>query len=155
MGHVVNTIHIDASPERVFEYGLNAERLPEWNATFAEVKDISGPLDRVGASYTSVLKIAGRRLESRWEVTRFEKPTYFEMAGTAPGGGRATVITRNEPADGGTKSTVELDYELPGGFLGGFVNKLFVERAIERDVKHTSENFKAIVEAEALTPVGV
>jgi hypothetical protein len=31
-------------------------------------------------------------------------------------------------------------------------DKLFVERAIERDVKHSVENFKAICEAEVQVP---
>ena len=150
MGHVVNRFHVDAPPERVFELSIQAERFPEWVNTLVEVKDVSAPLDRVGASYTGVMKIAGRRLEGRWEVTRVEKPRYLETTGTAPGGGRATTITRLEPAGGGTDSTFELDYELPGGFLGGAVDKLFVERAMERDVIHSGENLKAICEAEVL-----
>ncbi len=154
MGHVVNSIHIDAPAERVFELSIDAQRLPEWQNTVIEVKDVSGPLDRVGAGYTAVMKIAGRRLDGRWEVTRVEKPSYFEVTGTAPGGGRATVITRIEPAGDGTDSTVELDYELPGGFLGGFADKLFVERAIERDMKHSGENFKAICEMEVPAVAG-
>jgi hypothetical protein len=45
--------------------------------------------------------------------------------------------------------TVDLDYELPGGFLGGVADKVFAERAMVRDVRHSSENFKALVEQEA------
>jgi uncharacterized membrane protein len=45
--------------------------------------------------------------------------------------------------------TIDLDYELPGGFLGGVADKLFAERAMARDVRHSSENFKALVEQEA------
>jgi hypothetical protein len=41
---------------------------------------------------------------------------------------------------------------LPGGFAGSVADKLFVERAIERDVKHSMENFKAICEAETSIP---
>jgi len=154
MGHIVNTIHIDAPPERVFELGADARRLPEWNTSFVQVKDVTGPLDQVGARYTTVIKVAGRLLDGQWEVVRVEKPTYLETKGTAPAGGRATVISRNEPAGGGTDSTVELDYELPGGFLGGALDAIFVQRAMERDMKHTAENFKAICEAGVLAAAG-
>lgn len=153
MGHVVNHVHVDAPPERTFELGIQAERYPEWEATLVEVKDATGPLDRVGASYTAMMKVGGRRLEGRWEVTRVERPRYLELRGTAPGGGQATVINRFEPAAGGTDLTFELDYELPGGFVGGLADKLFVERAIERDTRHSGENFKAICEAEVLAHV--
>lgn len=150
MGHVVNSIHIDAPPERVFELISDARRFPEWGTNVIEVKDVSGPQDRVGASYTAVMRFAGRRMEGRWEITRVEKPSYVEQKGTALGGGDATAINRLEPAGGGTDITFELDYELPGGFVGDLADRLFVERAIERGVKHNGDNLKAICEAEVL-----
>ena len=148
MGHVVNHVHIDAAPERVFGLAIQPERLPEWQANLVEVRDVSGPGDQVGTSWTAIMKIGGRKLDGRWEVTRVERPTYVELSGTAPGGGRATVINRFEPEDGGTDASIELDYVLPGGFLGGVADKLFVERSVERDTRHSGENFKAICEAE-------
>ncbi len=150
MAHIVTHFHVDAPPDRVFELGADAARIPEWNASVTEVKDVTGKLDRVGAAYTGVMKIGGRRLEVRWEVTKVDKPSYAELRGSTPGGGRATVITRSTPAGGGSDCSVELDYELPGGFIGDLAFKLFAERAVERDVRHSNENFKAIVEAEAL-----
>jgi uncharacterized protein YndB with AHSA1/START domain len=147
MGHVINSIHIDAPPERVFELITDAQRFPEWGDSVIEVKDVSGPQDRVGASFTAVMKFAGRRVESRFETTRVEKPTYLEQKGTMPGGGDSTAINRLEPAGGGTDAKVELDYELPGGFFGDLADRLFMERAIERGVKHNGDNLKAICEA--------
>ena len=35
------------------------------------------------------------------------------------------------------------------GFLGDVADKLFGERAMTRDVHHSGENFKALVEEEA------
>lgn len=149
MGAVKDTYRVDAPPERVFAFGLMAERFPEWNTSLIEVKDISGPLDRVGATYTALMRVGGRPLETRWEVVRCERPLDFELKGTTPGGW-AKQITRLEPVGSGTEVFLELQYELPGGFLGQFADKLFVERAIERDVKHSSDSYKAIVEAEIL-----
>jgi uncharacterized membrane protein len=152
MGHVQKTGHIDAPPDKAFALAIDAERIPEWNSSVVEVTDITGSLDQVGASYVSVLKLGGRPLESRWEVSRAEQPRLLELTGTAPGGGKATATNRFEPAGAGTDVTIEVDYELPGGFVGGVANKLFVERAIERDVKHSVENFTAICEAEVRVP---
>jgi uncharacterized membrane protein len=153
MGQVKHTYRTEAPPDRVFELGLQVERIPEWYHSIIEVKDISGPLDRIGSAYTQLTKIAGRPLEIRWEVVKVEKPTYFEAKGTAPSGGSGTYIAKNEPFGKGTEVTLELQYELPGGFLGQFADKLFVERAIERDMVHAAENFKALVEAEVPAPV--
>ncbi|OGO55688.1 MAG: hypothetical protein A2V85_11605 [Chloroflexi bacterium RBG_16_72_14] len=148
MGQVKYTHRIDALPAQVFELGLKAERMPEWFTSIIEVKDITGPLDRIGSGYTAMMKVAGRPLEVRWEVVKIDGPSYTELKGSAPGGGWATYSAKNEPVGTGTEVTLELHYELPGGFLGQFADKLFVERAIERDMKHAAENFKALVEAE-------
>jgi len=152
MGHVQQTGHVDAPPDKAFALAIDATRIPEWNNSVVETKDITGSLDRVGAGYVTVLRLGGRRLEGRWEVSKVEKPRLLELTGTAPGGGRATAINRFEPAGTGTDVTIEVDYELPGGFVGGMADKLFVERAIERDVKHSVENFRAICEAEVRVP---
>jgi uncharacterized protein YndB with AHSA1/START domain len=152
MGHVRQTGHIDTSPDKAFAIAIDAARIPEWNSSVVQVKDISGSMDQVGSSYVSVLKLGGRPLEGRWEVSRVEAPRLLELTGTAPGGGRATATNRFESAGGGTDVTIEIDYELPGGFFGGMADKLFVERAIERDAKHSVENFKAICEAEVQVP---
>ena len=152
MGHVRHTGHIDAPPDRVFAMTIDATRDPEWNSSVVEVKDVTGLLDKAGASYTAMLKLGGRQLETRWEVVRVDKPRLIEQTATSAAGGRATSTTTFEPAAGGTDITIEVDYELPGGFVGGVADKLFVERAIERDVRHSMENFKAICEAEAAVP---
>ena len=148
MGHVHTTIHLDVAPEEAFGLEVDVGRMTEYHTSIVEVKDVHGPLDIVGGSYAAVMKIAGRMYEGRWEVTRVEKPRVLEMAGTVPGGGTATLIHHFAAAAGGTDCTVDMDYELPGGVLGGLANKLFVEGAIERDVRHSMENFKALVEAE-------
>lgn len=149
MGQVRDTFRVNVPPERIWAIAVDPKRIPEWQTSVVEVRDATGPLDQVGASYTAVYKIAGRTLEARWEVSRAEPPRYQELTATAPGGGRGTSRVWLEPADGATDARVEIDYELPGGFLGQFANRLFVERALERDIRHSNENIKAIAETDA------
>ena len=149
MGHVHESIHVDAPVDVAWSVGRDANRIPEWNTTVASVKDVSGPLDVVGASYTAVSKIVGRPLDVAWRVERVEPKRLGEAVATAPGGGKARTRVAYEPDGSGTRMTLDLDYELPGGFLGGVVDKVFAERAIVRDVRHSQENFKALVEQEA------
>jgi hypothetical protein len=144
--------HIDAPPESAYAFVIDASRIPEWNSSVVEVRDVTGKLDTVGASYTAILKLGGRQLETRWEVTRVEGQRLAEFVASSASGGRATSTTTLEPAAGGTDLTIEVDYELPGGFVGGMADKLFVERAIERDIKHSMENIKAICEAQVRVP---
>lgn len=148
MGHIRISSHYDALIEHVFELALDAKRLPEWDPFFHEVKNISGPPGQVGSSFDTVMKVLGRPIEGHIEVTELERPRLVTLVGSAPGGGKLTWTTRYTPAGTGTDSETEVDYELPAGFLGEMADKLFAERAIEREMKHSTENFKALVEAK-------
>ena len=152
MGHIRESIHIDAPIEQVWELGAKCERYSEWQTGVDEIRDCSGPMDRVGATYIAVYKSMGRKLEATFEITRVEKPRLVEQKVAAPGGGHGTSVQTLEPVGGGTDITYTFDYELPGGFIGGVANKLFMERALERDIRHSNENFKALCEAEAKVP---
>ena len=152
MGRIHHEYHIDAPPEVAWAVGRDPDRMPEWNTTTVSVKDVSGPLDVQGATYTTVSKIVGRPLEVRWQVEQVDPGRMAEVTASAPRGGSARVIVRYEPDGSGTKLSTDLDYELPMGFLGGVADKLFAERAMTRDVHHSGENFKALVEEEAMVP---
>ncbi len=147
MGEVHMRWHLAVSPEQAFAFGAMAERLPEWDSSMVEVKDVSGPLDTVGARYTGVMKLAGRRLEGRWQVTRVERPGLVELKSVTPGGGNARLVIRYLPVAGGTDMTEDLTYTLPGGFMGVLADWLFVERAIERQFQQSGRNLKALLEA--------
>lgn len=152
MGHVRLTGHVEAPIEHVFEMATRADRIPEYNPMMVEVSDVSGPLDQVGAQFRTVMRVGGRRIEGEVKVSQVERPTLITLTGTAPGGGRLTWSRRFTPAGTGTSAVVELDYELPGGLIGGLADRLFFEKAIEREARHSLENFNEIVAAEVLQP---
>ena len=152
MGRIHHEYHIDAPPEAAWAVGRDPNRMAEWNTTTVSVKDVSGPLDRQGATYTTVSKIAGRPLEVQWQVEQVDPGRLAEVTGRSPRGGSAHLIVRYEPDGSGTKLTTDLDYELPMGFLGDVADKLFAERAMIRDIHHSGENFKALVEEQAMVP---
>lgn len=151
MGHIRESLHIDAPIDQVWEIIAKPERAAEWQVGVEEVKG-GGPIDHVGARYSAVVKSMGRRLEFTSETTRVEKPRLLEQRASGAGGVQGTAGIALEPAGGGTDITFTMDYELPGGFVGGIADKLFMERALERDIRHGSENLKALCEAEAKVP---
>ena len=146
MGHLRVSDHINAPIDHVWEVNASCERLPEWNVTVVEVKDCQGRLDRVGAKATTVARIMGRKIDGSAETTKADKPHAFAQKLTGAGGGKASVSTTFTEAGGGTDATVELDYELPMGLFAGIAEKL-LSGSIERDARHSMENFKALCEA--------
>lgn len=149
MASVRREIEIAAPPERVWEVLIDPERLPQYNVTIVEVHDPTGPLDQVGSAYDAVAKVYGRRIEGRWEVTDVTPLRRIVQRGAGAAGAKATVNGTIEPSGDGTRAAVEVDYELPAGLLGEVANKLFIERSVERDVRHTLENLKELVETES------
>lgn len=146
MGHARDSIQIHAQRDEVFELVIDARRWPEWQTTTAEVRGVEGPLDSVGKTYRVVANFGGQRVESAGSVTKLERPAIFEVVGSAAGGVRLVTRTTLEPLDGGTRVTVEIDYELPGGFLAQLLGPV-IGRQVELELRQSALNLKSLVEA--------
>ena len=146
MAHASQTVQVDAPRSHVFEMGTDCSLLAQWNVSYTEVRDCSGHLDHVGARYTAVARVLGRTIEGPWEVTEFEAGRRVKILGTAAGGARAEVTTTFTDRDGGTEVRTDVDYQLPGGMFSGVMERL-VGPSVDRDLRHTAENFKALCEA--------
>jgi uncharacterized membrane protein len=146
LGHVLLSDHINAPIDHVWDINASCERLPEWNVNVVDVSDCQGRLDRVGARVTTVVRVFGRKIAGSQETTKADRPHAFTLKLVGAGGAKATVIGTYTEARGGTDATIELDYELPVGLFAGIAEKL-VGGSIERDLRHSMENFKALCES--------
>ena len=144
------TEHFEAPIEQVFELAMDYKRIPEWNVSYVAVDEVTGPPDKVGTRIHATMRLLGRTMEGWAEVVEFERPRLIKLAGASSQGGTLTTTYRFLPKDTGTDLEILAEYELPGIF-GQVADKLFVQKAIERDVRHSLENFKAFVEVK--TPV--
>jgi uncharacterized membrane protein len=151
MGHISRSIHVEATPEQVFDLWANPERFPEWMVPATEVKDFTGTPGTVGFGWTTATTFAGRKMEAPMRIAAFERPRLLEMKSTGSMSG--TVRGRLEPAAGGTDVTIESEYEVPLGFIGDAANKLFLEKSVAESWDKSLEKFKAIVEAQAAVHV--
>jgi len=145
MGHLRLSEHINAPIDHVWEINASCERLPEWNVVIVDVKDCPDRLDRVGAKATTVARILGRKIEGTQETTKADKPHAYALKVSGAGGAKATLGITFTEARGGTDATIEIDYELPMGLFAGVAEKL-LGGSIERDLRHSQENFKALCE---------
>jgi uncharacterized membrane protein len=148
MGHVRLNEHINAPVDHVWDMNVSCEWLAEWNVNIVEVKDCPGRLDAVGAKATTIGRVMGRKVEGQTETIRAEKPQILEERLTGSGGIVGSINTSFAAAGGGTDVTVEVDYNFPAGFFGGIAEKL-LGGSLERDARHSMENFKELCEATA------
>ncbi|HJW21094.1 MAG TPA: SRPBCC family protein [Candidatus Limnocylindrales bacterium] len=137
----------DVPVERVFELGCDFKRYPEWSVNYPVAPEILGPTPLgVGTKLHSTMQILGRRTEGTSEIVKFDPPRVIEFKGTSVEGGSLRVLYRLTPLGTSTDCEIEYEYEPTMGILGQIADRLFVERAVERDIDHSIENFKALVE---------
>jgi len=145
LNRVEKSIEIKAPPKKVWEM-LALDRWSEWYSqlSFVDTKDIkftsevNTPEDkyRVGASaYPSAHPKEGFEVTESLEN---EKITYLH------GGSPMTYIL--EPVEDGTKLTYVVDYEMPWGIFGKFIEKTIGKRLGERGIEKTLEQLKSILE---------
>jgi len=149
MAHVEMTEHVEAPIEDVFELFIDVKRWPEFMPS-GEIKEVTGPLDKVGTRVHSVMQFLGRKMDSWDEIVEVERPRLLKMVSRE--GMESTATYRLTPAGEGTDVVVETDYELPAGFLGHIADRVFIEKWMERQMRHASENFKALAEAKVPVP---
>jgi len=87
-----------------------------------------------------------RKIEGTQETTKADKPHTYALRLTGAGGARATVEITNKEAGSGTDMTIDIDYRLPTGLFSGIAEKLLGGR-VERDLRHSTDNFKELCEA--------
>jgi uncharacterized membrane protein len=139
------TEHLDFPVDPVFELATDFKRYPEWNVNYSEIREVVGPPLAIGTRVHAVMRVLGRAMEGWGEIVEVEAPRYLKFKSTGPDGGSNTTAYRFTPEGNGTEAEVELEYELPAGIVGQIADRLFVERAVERDMRHSIENFKALL----------
>jgi uncharacterized membrane protein len=92
------------------------------------------------------MRFLGRTMEGWGEIVEIDPPKLLRTSGTSTQGGKLEYVLRLSPIPSGTEVVAETEYELPAGIFGKVADKLFIERAVERDLRHSIENFKALVE---------
>jgi uncharacterized membrane protein len=140
---------IRTPPKKVWEM-LALDRFQEWDeGTQKNVKsmeytsEVHTPEDkyRVGATAHMNKKREGIDFEIT-ESLENEKITYHVKEP------KMNVILTYilEPVEQGTKFTYAIDYELPWGIFGKFLNKLFGQKMVKKELERSLENLKTILE---------
>ncbi len=132
----------------VWQFGLDSQRIPEWQFDISEVKEVAGPITGVGHAYTLVYQMWGKRFDSPVRVTRFEPPHTIETSGKTPIGGFFRSTTHMDEIGTGTHIEWQMEYQLPLGLIGKLLDFLIFRKAFESTVRKYNDNYKAILEGQ-------
>ena len=145
MGKVTTGIEINASPEKVFAFVTDMEKMNDVTKKWAEGKMTSdGP---VGVGSTAHFVGTHERNKGEdWnaEVTEFEKNKKLTMflKGANKHSNDQTNYYVFEPTSKGTKMTITMDYK-----MNKLLDVLVAHRMIEKANMETLEKLKKILEA--------
>ncbi len=124
------------------------DRCPEWMDDLKSVEytsEVHTPEDkyRVGAS-THWIKVKGEEFDV--EVTESIENEKITTRTSPIQGATMTATFAVKPTEAGTEMSYVVDYEMPWGILGKILDKLFIRRALEKDITGEAEKLKSILE---------
>jgi carbon monoxide dehydrogenase subunit G len=144
---LTKSIEIEASPEKVFAFIIDMEKMNEINKGFTEFEYTSkGPIG-VGTTMHYVGKAGGQQAEYDMEITEFEKNKKVSMRTVGASKVKMQQSVTLEPTGKGTKATYIADYTMPYSILGKIVDKLRVQKDVEKSIENNQRNVKKALEA--------
>ena len=136
-------VEIARPVHEVWEYLIEPENVPEWQASAVSSHQISDGEISVGTHLADERHFLGRRARSEVEVTEFEPERLFTLHGIS-GPVRFTVRHRLEERDGHTHLEVEAEAD-PGHGIGRLMRPV-VERAAHHEIRKDFDKLKRVLE---------
>lgn len=149
MINIETRFEIERPAGEVFAFVADQTNAPRWQDGLAEVRRVtSGPIG-VGAEHVFVRRFAGRRIESRNRLTRFEPGCFVEFE-IPEGWLTGTASYRVDPVAGGrSRLTSRMDFRIRGPLK--LVSPLLA-RLLARDSRTDETRLKALLESTNANP---
>lgn len=142
MGKYVQSVSIDASVEKVFNYLARPENFPEIWPNMVEISNVVD-LPNGGTQFDYVYRMVGFNIKGTSEDTDFIKNE--KIASISKVGIESTIIWTFESKENETIFTYEMEYKVPVPVLGKFAEKFIVKQS-ENELNTFLQNLKARME---------
>ena len=139
---VKGSILINAPVEKVFAFMDDPCNLPEIWPSMIETR-VKGPSPAGGQDFEWEYKMAGLRIKGESEV--IERIPDRKVVTHSKKGIETTFVWSYEPEDGGTRLTVEAEYNIPIPLVGKLAENVIVKQN-EREADILLENLKTRME---------
>jgi len=136
------TQFVGAPIERVYAAYVNPALMPTWMGIKA-ITNASGPLDRAGTTFTTVVFGPHR---PRSEVLAAEPPVLHDMGGRVLRAFGWRWTARFADKEAGTEITIDTEVTFPAGPIGRWVRRS-EEGRMEQGTRQRLETFAKLVEA--------
>ena len=144
MTKLSKSIEIEASPEEVFNFVNDTEKMNKAHGGFTKGEyTTKGPVG-VGTIMHMSGTHGGSKMEWDMEVTEFVKNKKVVTHTDKPSKMTNTLIL--DPTDKGTMLTHVAEYEVPYSFLGKIIDKIKVSKDVKKELEMWLPNAKNAIE---------
>lgn len=145
---VTATIEIDAPPDRVWDFMMDAHRTLEWVTIVRAVKHVDdGPL-RPGFRMDQTLAIHGVPFHVKWTLEEVREHEFARWVGKGPARSTALIEDRLRPLPGGgTHVDYRNEFKTPFGPLGSVASRVLVGGVPEHEANASLRKLKGLLEA--------
>jgi len=143
MAKVTRKFNVKRKPEAVIDYIADVENHPAFIPPLKSVANIAGDPKRKGTHWDWTFVMAGVEIKGKAETAEYQACKRYSFKTT---GIDSTFIYTVEPADGGSRVTADVVYEVPQGVLAKIADKAVVERMNERDADKAAQSLKTILD---------
>jgi len=144
MAKVTRKFNVKRKPEAVIDYISDVENHPAFIPPLKSVANIAGDPKRKGTRWDWTFVMAGVEINGKAETAEYQSGKRYSFKTT---GIDSTFIYSVEPADGGSRVTADVVYEVPQGVLAKIADKAVVERMNERDADKAAQTLKTILDS--------
>lgn len=141
MASFEHTVEIPRSPEEVFPWLLEQDKVPRWTGSLERYEQLDGSLGK-GSRVRQVLDVSGRTIDVELEITRYDPPrgaeTRFETNGI-----KVVTAYALQPNGGGTRLTQSL--EAKAGGLGARMLLPVVQPRLEHKLTEDLERLREVL----------
>ncbi len=145
MSKLEREIHIEATPEAVYDKLMDPGCLGEWVTIQDELEEAPEGDLKKGDELVQRMKVAGRKFKLRWKVLQADRPVKAVWSGKGPFGTKARATYELSANEGGTNFTYTNEYDLPGGAAGKLAGRA-VMGASGKEADRTLERLKKLIE---------
>lgn len=148
MSLVTAQIHIDAEPQRVWDFSMDPEKTLEWVTIARDIGEVSDGEFREGYRMDQKLCLRGVSFWVHWELKEVDAPWFARWEGKGPARSKAVIESRLSERDGGTRFDYKNEFKAPLGPLGAAASRVVTGGVPEKEANASLRRLKQALERQ-------
>ena len=142
---IVRDIRVDTPVERVFDFLLDPNNLPEIWPNIIEVKNVKKSKDTEGFNFNWTYKMSGLPFEGKCETIEYTR--YERLVVKSNKVLDSTITWRFQPSGRETHVTLRFEYQIPSSLLKRMKEEIVIQEN-EHEVDALLQNLKSRLELQ-------